>query len=425
MSDTSKQQSRSKSKRSKPSRRKNSQGSNKGRPKSKNNRGSNNVHQNIRISGSGKYSIGRQIGSSIGGFVGEGAEKLISSIVGFGDYKISENTLLSSTPSFPPCHELRIAQTEFIGSVTGNISFTQNQIRQIPIYPGNSLMFPWLSQIVRHYEEYEVHGLVFHYKPTSGSAISGTNSALGVVVMATQYNPYSKAFSSRQEMEQYQYSTSGVPSQHQIHGVECALSLKQQPILSTHRDVSKDLRFTDLGTFNLLTTGQQANGTELGELWVSYDMTLKKKIKGPVATQDVYDLPIITSTKPLGYAVTDTTKILPNTDSNFSSHIIANVLHIPSSYSGDFVIELSYDATTVDGTNYITIATLTDNIKQDGTYLQDNLTSLAGIKNDNSVAYFKWVYTKVSPDDASLTFSSSSINITGFKAARLFVYPIN
>lgn len=158
--------------------------------------------------------------------------------------------------------------------VSGATKFTLESFR---INPANAALFPWLSRIAQQYTEHRWHGLVMMYKPTSGESITSTNTALGRVIMATQYNVYEPSFINIQQMEGTQFAVSTKPSNGAIHGVECAKFKNVNTILyNDDSTANDDQRFEDVGKFNIATQGMQGQYTELGELWVSYDVELIK-----------------------------------------------------------------------------------------------------------------------------------------------------
>jgi hypothetical protein len=76
-------------------------------------------------------------------------------------------------------------------------------------------------------------------------------------------------------MEQYEYAVSTVPSESCIHPIECKRDSGVLEYLYTYNGGSGDPRFTTFGNFSVATVGQQA-ASNIGELWVSYDITLCK-----------------------------------------------------------------------------------------------------------------------------------------------------
>lgn len=218
-------------------------------------------------------------GSKLGGFLGDAAQRMLSHITGFGDYTVSQNSLYSGSvdSSGPPAFaggrgQTRIVHREYIGDVLSvGSAFSINYY--LDINPSNQLAFPWLSTIANNYETFKFHGLIFEYKTTSATAVASTNTALGVVVMATQYNIDDPVFTSKVQMEQFQFAVSTVPSNSMIHPVECKPQSGVTENLYVYTGGTGDLRFTQAGVFTLATAGQQA-AANIGELWVSYDICL-------------------------------------------------------------------------------------------------------------------------------------------------------
>jgi hypothetical protein len=212
------------------------------------------------------------------------AQKLVMKITGMGDYKVSSNSLYAGSilKSSPPVfgqygHSTRLAHREYLCEVQTSNPFTQ-LIRQ-EINPSNDALFPWLSKLSQNFEQFRFHGLVFEFVSTSGDAVSSTNSALGAVIMATQYDPYQPPFASKVQADSYEFAVSTKPSTSAIHPIECDPRVSGRDVYymtDTNTVGSQgDLRMTVLGMFNLLTSGSQAAFTA-GELWVSYDVELIK-----------------------------------------------------------------------------------------------------------------------------------------------------
>lgn len=263
---------------------------------------------------------GNYLGGPLGGAVGLAAGKLISSITGFGDYRVNSNTITAgnSVPTFKQGgHGVRMCHREFISDVTGSVEFKNTSYS---INPGLPRSFPWLSLMGDHFEEYEMKGLVFEYRPSSGSAVSSTSSALGVVVMATDYDPVNDPFPNKQVMESYEFSNSTVPFNGCMHPVECARGRNVMDNLYLRKDdtelVDQDRRFYDMGNFQIATVGMQSSYV-VGELWVSYDCIFKKP-----------RLPISLSTPCIKYAY-----VVENPEGSTGSQILGpgGGLLIPSS----------------------------------------------------------------------------------------------
>lgn len=203
---------------------------------------------------------------------------MVARITGFGDYSINSNSI-SMGQSVPTFHQggdgVRICHREFLTDVTGSVAFTLNSYA---IQPGLSSSFPWLASVTTNFEEYQMLGLVYEYRPSSGSAVSSASSALGVVVLATNYDVLDDVFPNKQAMESYEFSTSQVPFSQCIHAVECAPRSNVLTNLYTRGSsipAGADQRMYDIGLFQIATSGMQSPYV-IGELWVSYDILLKK-----------------------------------------------------------------------------------------------------------------------------------------------------
>jgi len=186
-----------------------------------------------------------------------------------------------------------IRHKEYITDVQAANAFT-NLV--FPINPGLPATFPFLSQISMAFEEYEFRGLMFEFKSMSSDALlmSATNSSLGTVVMATEYDVIDPAFASKIQMENHQYSCSAKPSTSFMHPIECARGLTPQTHLYTRNaqpPANADLRLYDLGNFNIAVQGMQAANGTCGELWCTYEIEFFKPQLGPYLGYELpYDL---------------------------------------------------------------------------------------------------------------------------------------
>jgi len=209
----------------------------------------------------------------VGGVAGD----LISRLTGVGDYTLSTNSIVqgNAIPTFYNSGDgMEICHREFLRDVTGTTDFS---LSSLPINPGMSDTFPWLSQVASNFEEYEMKGLVFEYRPSSGS-VATTSAALGVVIYATNYDVLDPLFTTKQQMDSYEYSSSTVPFDKMLHAVECDNKrnvLTRMYVRDAPPPIGADLRFYDLGNFQYATKGMQSSYV-VGELWVTYHVRLSK-----------------------------------------------------------------------------------------------------------------------------------------------------
>ena len=126
--------------------------------------------------------------------------------------------------------------------------------------------------------------MLVEFKTTCGDAISSTNSALGEVVISTNYNSVSPftTSSTKSQLLNEEYATSTKPSMSAIHAIECAPTQSPLTRLYTRGTSTNaaatgaDLRLYDLGSLAVGTFGQQAASATLGELWITYEVILFK-----------------------------------------------------------------------------------------------------------------------------------------------------
>jgi hypothetical protein len=226
-----------------------------------------------KVKGHGSY-LG-DLGSHFGSMLGDAATSAIGRIIGSGDYKVKTNTLMGGSPPQFDGHVV-VAHREYICDIaTPGDAFTIAQ--SFSINPLNSNLFPWLSGIAAQFEQYKIRGMLFEFKSNSGDAIASTDTALGTVIMATQYNVEDNAFTSKLSMEQYEYCTSAKPSESVIHMLECApkTTILEDLYVSDSSNPQYDPRFSDFGIFTIATQGQQAACT-IGELWITYQIEFIK-----------------------------------------------------------------------------------------------------------------------------------------------------
>jgi len=278
------------------------------------------------------------------------AHKLVKSVTGWGDYTIKSNTMVNdSVPIFnPDKRTFRFKNREYLKDIVGGVQNTFSLSYSQNINPGNPLMFPWLSSIAENFEEYKIHGMLFNFKTTSVDALNSTNTALGVVIMGTQYNPLNAPFSTKQEMENHEFSNSTKPSCSAIHPIECAPN--QTPLEhlyvrnSSSLQVIDDPRFYDFGVTSVAVSGMQQTGVIVGELWVTYDIEFFKPRQQPVIT---YPLEILS-----GDSTTTAGTLFGNVPIVFNP--LPGVTVLPYGFSfdkhlaGRFLINYSAKASTVN-----------------------------------------------------------------------------
>jgi len=229
------------------------------------------------VKGQGGYfgDLVGKAGSWLGGMAGNALDTVVS---GLGEYKVKANTLMETQG--PPA--VRNSKTtfamqhrEFISDVYGSTTFN---LASYPINPGVAATFPWLASQALSYEQYKIKGMLFEFISTSGTSIGSTNTALGTVIMATEYNSQLPLFTSKFQMENHEFANSFVPFKDNLHPIECAPS--ETTIDHLYVRVGSGTTYNpllyDMGIFQIATVGMQAGVTAIGELWVTYDVEFFK-----------------------------------------------------------------------------------------------------------------------------------------------------
>jgi hypothetical protein len=233
-------------------------------------------------------AAGASLGSSLGAS--------LSKWLGSGDYSVQSNSIVNSmkaSGSIPSMHQndqtIIVRHKEYIMEVRSATSFTV--LNSLPINPGMSQTFPWLSRLANNYQQYRIRGMVYHYVPTSGSAISGTNNALGSVMLQTSYRSTDTLPGSKVELLNEYWATECVPSETQAHPIECNPAenpFNVQYIRGTEVPTTENQLMYDLGVTHVAVSGQQAAGVVLGDLWVTYEIELKKPIIASNVTTNAF-----------------------------------------------------------------------------------------------------------------------------------------
>lgn len=213
------------------------------------------------------------------------AKSAIKSVTGYGAYKVGGSYGMSGLQAPKILNgasadgSVVISHREFLGDVLSGSNSPYFAISEYTINPGNDNTFPWLSQIAKNFQEWRLEGMAFHYRTMSADALSATNTALGTVMMATQYDPMLPTPLSKQQMDNLEFSQSVKPSQSCVHYIECAKG--QTPLTNMYvapgpEQQVGDPRFYDFGKFFIATQGVQTGSVNLGELWVTYQIRLFK-----------------------------------------------------------------------------------------------------------------------------------------------------
>lgn len=253
--------------------------------------GTSNRMGNIRImQGRGAYRMntrdsfgtrwGGYAGSKLGEFVGGG----LQSLVGLGDYSVKRNVLLGGNlpqvVNNPSGGGTIIRFQEYLGDVITSPDANSFDIQSFLLNAANNRTFPFLSQIASNYEQFDFEGLLFEFKSTSADALNSVNTALGTVMLATQYDVLDTPFVSKLGMLNYEFSTAVKPSESCLHMIECAprqtTITELYTLFGSATPETADPRMYFLGRFHVATTGFQGTSVNIGQLHCTYQVRLLK-----------------------------------------------------------------------------------------------------------------------------------------------------
>lgn len=310
---------------------------------------------------------GQLLGSAFGfGELGKTAGRHLSHLIGLGDYSVKQNLFLSGRlpemVNLPAGGGTIIRFQEYLGDIISGPSANTFDLSSYIINPANQVTFPWLSQIAANFEQYSFEGLVFEFRSTSANALNSVNTALGTVMMATQYDVADSAFTSKAEMLNYEFSNSIKPSENCLHMIECAPRQSTLTELYTNPTnevpVNTDPRFYNLGRFCIATSGFQGTNVNIGELHVTYQVRLlKPKLSDALAQSNgyaIFDCASLGGTASFG---TSQSSVYNNLGVSFPT---GNSLRIPGSAIGStYLIDITATATASPNATNFTVASPT------------------------------------------------------------------
>jgi len=291
--------------------------------------------------------------SNAGSAMGTNLGAALSRWLGSGDYTVKSNSIISSlrtSDAIPAMHNngqsITVRHKEYLGAVTGKTAFTvQNTFN---LNPGLPETFPWLSDIATRFQEYVIKGAVFHYVPTSGTAVTGTNPALGSIMLQTSYRANDNAPASKVEMLNEFWSSEGKPSEPLAHPIECAPQetvLQARYVRNTSIPTTESALFYDLGVTYLAVQGQLSDDTVLGDLWLTYEVELRKPVMRSSVADNSQSTYITFTTKP------DTGPAYPYGQHGYDYNTTSHTLTFPEGAAGVYLVEYHFVGTVEAAVN--------------------------------------------------------------------------
>lgn len=224
------------------------------------------------------------LAGQLGGMLGE----KVGTLLGLGEYKVSRNSvqtrIVSEGTTPANMHSSKagfvLRHREYLGDLYSASTAGAFSVQNYPLQPGLTSVFPWCAIIAGSFQEWTPRGVVFEFKSNTGLISSAATPAVGMVIMATDYDSYNtQPFDNKIDMENTVYTTSAKSTESFYHPIECAprhnvldrLFLRQGPV-----PPNQPPQLYDLGTFAIASVGQPVANQNLGEIWVTYDIEFSK-----------------------------------------------------------------------------------------------------------------------------------------------------
>jgi hypothetical protein len=279
------------------------------------------------------------IGNDVGSWLGSG----IGKIFGSGTYKMSKNSLWSTSDQCPVMHSnsesVIVRHREYIQDINSSVGFANTEFS---LNPGLAGTFPFLSSIAANFQEFNFKGLVFEFKSTSADALNSTNTALGTIAMAIQYRAGAPSFTTKQQVLNEMWSADSKPADSFFMPVECSPAecpMDIQYVRTGALASNDDIKFYDLGRLSVASVGSQA-ASVVGELWASYEVALRKPILGGAIGVDVTSFIVfrsgVTATDPLG------TNTALTCSSSMGVLLTSTTVTIPAGSPGKYILSIMW-----------------------------------------------------------------------------------
>lgn len=213
------------------------------------------------------------------------ARKRFKNWTGLGDYKIRGNSLIAGAEGGVPQIQTQSRSTvimfrEYLGDVyTHPTEIGAFNLSSYAVNPGNIKTNPWLAPIALQYEQYKPRGIIFEFKTTT--ADTSLTSAVGSLIMMTDYDVLDDAPGNKSDMLNSAYSQESKISHSAVHGLECSPDELQRKVFYTRDETASMIygpRDYDIGNFHIATQGGNLPiNQSVGSLYIHYEYEFFKE----------------------------------------------------------------------------------------------------------------------------------------------------
>jgi len=262
----------------------------------------------------------------------------------------------------------RIIHREPLGTLNGSQAFA---ITTFQINPGLASTFPWLAPQALGYESYKVNRLQIEYKFTTNEF-----TGLGRVVIAPDYDAADAPPTSMVQAEQMVDNVMGAVAKNWT----CTLRPRGIGILGPKRytrsgalSPNEDIKTYDIAQVHICTSGQSSTD-EIGQLWISYDITLFEP--QPSKSSNIFLAGALLNPEGTGATITNLLGTAAEPEGSILITHVNNVFTLSNLIQGqDYWFSFHVQAATI--TNAPTFATDNVNLNSIG-----DLTTLNGTTTD-------------------------------------------
>lgn len=168
---------------------------------------------------------------------------------------------------------ITLKHREFIGNVTASGTAGAYKVEHYGLNAGDETTFPQLSYLSKLFEKFRINACAFEYIPMTG--FGGDTNALGVVTLSTQVDPRGQLPTNKKFQHDMSWTSSGIPARHNRHVVEAHPDFKNHEFFYCRdENVDRPIEFVNPATVSISSEGVPTANQVLGELWVTYNVTL-------------------------------------------------------------------------------------------------------------------------------------------------------
>jgi len=247
------------------------------------------------------------------------AMSAFSKLTGFGDYTVSQNSLIAHPDQEQPRPvfgdgSIRKRDREFVGVVKVPATGVFTEIGSYRLSPSNPNLFPKLSVEASLYQKNIIHGLVFSLESMCSQSISNTtaNMSIPTVTAVTQYDPNAELPKDLRQAKNQFFASSGRVNKDFLHPIECDPKMRSTTVLNNWHIRPQTVRDENLYMMGITSLfaygGTQTAAFESYMLYVEYDIELIMPVlPGPTTFSDEYSFGGIAVDDPLVLPVMDST----------------------------------------------------------------------------------------------------------------------